>query len=144
MNTSEDGRTACVHRDGTDMMTEFLTQTAVSSLHESLALSFVGYEVISKWSCWGAHRARRYLWPLRAEGSLQPTASKKSNLSVLQLQGTEFCPQPEGLLSFPHRPSEETTTSAKTLVRPESGEVLVPWPVPACTRCPIVTNVYRH
>ena len=61
MNTYEDSRIARVHRDGTDVMTGFLTQTAVPALLELLALSFVGCEVARKWSCWGAHRARRYL-----------------------------------------------------------------------------------
>ena len=42
-----------------------------------------------------AHAASNHGWPLGAEGSLQPTASRELRPSFLQLQENEFCQQPK-------------------------------------------------
>lgn len=61
-----------------------------SALFAGVAPSlFAGFEEVS-----GHVReprvAKSYRWPQGAEGGLQPTASKKPNPSVLQLQETEL------------------------------------------------------
>lgn len=104
----------------------------------------------SKQSYWGAPRSKPHLWPLRAEGRLQPTAFKKTSPSVLQLQETESANNPGKTEStaFPQGTSEETTISAKILVGvlwdPNQRNALRPALIPDCGGWKTAINMYCH